>query len=111
MNFLMLWKWSWDWRASESGEADCGVFAEERPGMAYAVCRCPRYMREEEWRSIAPVLAAAPDLLAACEAAIDYAETCRDMPEFSSGYCIGPDHYQAIKAAIAKAKGEFAPNP
>lgn len=36
-------------------------------------------------------------LLAACQAAVSYAETCRDMPEFPSGY-------EAMKAAIAKAK-------
>lgn len=45
------------------------------------------------------------ELLAACQAAVHYAETCRDMPEFSSGYCIGSDHLEAMKAAIAKAEG------
>ena len=45
------------------------------------------------------------ELLAACKAAIHYAETCRDMPEFSSGYCVATDLFEAIKTAVAKAEG------
>ena len=62
----------------------------------------------DEAEGNARLIAAAPELLAACKAAVEYAETCRDIPEFSSGYCIGTDHLEAIKAAIAKAEGGAA---
>ncbi len=45
-------KWSWYWRVTD-GEADCGIFVETRPGHAYAICRCPRYVKESEWSTYA----------------------------------------------------------
>lgn len=47
-------KWTWYWRTNEDGaEADCGITAEIRPGHAYAVMRCPRYMSKELWDELA----------------------------------------------------------
>lgn len=47
---------------------------------------------------------AAPGLLAACKAAIEYAEACRELPEFSDGLVLSYS-YEKMKAAIAKAEG------
>lgn len=44
--------YQWYWRARD-GEADCGIFYEERPGHAYSVCRAPRYAKQEEWAEFA----------------------------------------------------------
>jgi hypothetical protein len=49
---LLEAEWKWFWR-EEGDEADCGIFAEWRPGQAYAIARCPRYLREEEWTAVA----------------------------------------------------------
>lgn len=66
--------WQWEkWRADENGEADCGVYFEERSGMAHSVCRCPRYLKKEEWEEYARMIAAAPDLLAILERIINRA--------------------------------------
>lgn len=45
-------KYEWYWRARD-GEADCGIFYEERPGHAYSVCRAPRYAKREDWEEFA----------------------------------------------------------
>lgn len=49
---LLHTEWKWFWR-KETEEADCGIFAEDRPGQAYAVTRCPRYLTQEQWSAIA----------------------------------------------------------
>jgi hypothetical protein len=48
-------EWKWFWRESETAqnEADCGVYAEPRTGQAYSVCRCPRYVKKEQWEELA----------------------------------------------------------
>lgn len=33
--------------------------------------------------------------------AVEYGETCRDVPEFSSGYCVAPDIWDAMKACLS----------
>lgn len=50
---LLFHRWTWYWRTDEKGEADCGIFAEMRPGHAYAVARCPRYMQKDQWSEYA----------------------------------------------------------
>lgn len=42
-------------------------------------------------------------MVGACRAAVEYAETCGDYPENTSGRCIGLDHLAAMKAALALA--------
>jgi hypothetical protein len=44
-------KWKWTWK-EENGEADCGIYAISL-GYAYAICRCPKYIKEEHWQQIA----------------------------------------------------------
>lgn len=44
------WKWYWH---KEGGEADCGIYTEARLGHAYAICRCPRLLTEEQWTAFA----------------------------------------------------------
>ena len=58
--------WKYSWRQVD-GEADCGVFAEPHEGQAYSVCRAPRYQTEEQWDADARLIAAAPELLEACQ--------------------------------------------
>lgn len=48
--------WTWHWREGDNGEADCGILHEERPGMAYSVCRCPRYVTKEQWEANAQLI-------------------------------------------------------
>lgn len=50
---LLALRWGWYWRETEDGEADCGITAETRPGHAYAIMRCPRYVTEKKWRAFA----------------------------------------------------------
>ena len=45
-------KWTWHWR-TDGDKADCGIYAEPRPGHAYAVARCPQYASEEQWSEMA----------------------------------------------------------
>lgn len=49
---LLNSEWKWFWR-KETEKADCGIFAEERPGHAYAVARCPRFLTQEQWSAVA----------------------------------------------------------
>lgn len=49
---LTAYRWHWHWR-SEKDEADCGIYAEVRQGHAYAIARCPRYMKQAEWERLA----------------------------------------------------------
>ena len=55
-------EWKWYWRQNDDGNADCGVYYEERPGQVYSVCRCPRYLTEQQWTEYARLIAAAPAL-------------------------------------------------
>lgn len=50
---LLYHRWDWYWRVDEKGEADCGICAQVRPGHAYAVVRCPRYMQRRQWEEYA----------------------------------------------------------
>lgn len=42
-------RWQYYWRTNDAGEADCGVFYEERAGLAHSVCRAPRYQKQDQW--------------------------------------------------------------
>lgn len=84
--------WKWYWR-KEDGEANCGVFSEKNPGQAYAVARCPRYQKKEQWEVDARLIAAAPDLLAA----LKWYVTGKGKPDLDGS--IG-------RAAISKARGD-----
>ena len=53
MTDLLTTEWKWSWGANDDGEADCGIYAEPAAGQAYAICRCPRYLTEEQWAQIA----------------------------------------------------------
>lgn len=92
--------WNWYWKLGENFEADCGVFSEATKGQAYAVCRCPRYQKEEQWKIDAPILAAANDLLEACEMLLADIEPNDSCP-WADGSSV-----QIARAAIKKAKGE-----
>lgn len=93
--------WSWYWRIDQAtGETDCRVVAQERPGAGVSVCRAPRYANEQQWEADAPLLASAKDLLAACEAALPILEHLWRNETFE-----GANTYTQMKAAIAKTKG------
>lgn len=94
-------KWRWYWRKSYlAGETDCGVVAEERPGLGVSVCRAPRYQTKEQWEVDGPVLAAAKDLLAACTAA------CDDVLGSNGLHGLDDGVLAQLLAAIAKAQGK-----
>ena len=63
--------WKWHWR-HEDGIATGSVFAEQRPGHAYAVAMTPRYQTQAQWEADARLIAAAPELLDACRAVQRY---------------------------------------
>jgi hypothetical protein len=52
------------------------------------------------------LICAAPELLKACKAAVDHAKNCRKMAEFSDGFVISKEDFQALKSAIGKAEGK-----
>lgn len=94
--------WEWDWRYdTDRAEADCGVFTQGRSiglGHAYAVARCPRYQKKERWEADGRLIAAAPDLLEACQAFIERFDS-------GQGRCANTDYVAGLmRAAIAKAK-------
>ena len=43
--------WKWYWRTDDEGNADCGIYSEVREGLAYSVCRAPRYQTREKWET------------------------------------------------------------
>lgn len=59
--------WLWDWRYdAERAEADCGVYTQARSislGHAYAVARCPRYQKREQWEADAELITKAVSAL------------------------------------------------
>ena len=67
------WRWS-----------DDGCYLFDSKGVSVLRLR-PSDATQEEFNAIA----ALPELLEACKAAIKHAETCRDTPEFTRGYYIG----------------------
>ena len=62
--------WKWYWFKAE-GEAACGVYNEDNNGTQRTICKAPRYQTREQWEADAKLIAAAPDLLAACTVAKD----------------------------------------
>lgn len=42
-------QWKTFFHQNPDGHAECGIYYERRPGHAYSVARCPRYVREAEW--------------------------------------------------------------
>lgn len=72
--------WKWYWKVTEKGEADCGIFNEDRPGMAYSVARCPRYQTKEQWEKDAKLICTAPKMLRMLQRALD--EGSYDNVEF-----------------------------
>lgn len=93
-------EWTWYWRKDDhTGETDCGVVAEDRPGEGVSVCRAPRYQTEKQWAVDGPLLASAKDLLAAFEEAVKWADTM-DIGDKGDG-----DPISTWREAISKAKG------
>lgn len=86
--------WQWYWR-EEDGEANCGVFHEERKGLARSICRAPRYEQRDQWEHNARLIAAVPELLEQCKKAEQVYEYLKMWPLL-----------QEVRAAIAKATGE-----
>lgn len=87
-----LGPWHWHWRY-EDGVANGSVYAMPREGHAYAVAMCPRYQTREQWEADAALIAAAPEMLAALKAVV----------EFYSYAEFGP--IAQARAVIAKAEG------
>lgn len=92
--------WVWYWREDDEGHADCGVFWEKRTGHAVSICRAPRYEKQQRWEANARLIAAAPDLLEACEMAV----RCKKATGPASGVC--DSCTRRMEDAIAKARGE-----
>ena len=107
--------WKWHWRAGDES-APGSVYAEPHDGHVYAVAMMPRYQTEEQWEADASLIAAAPEMLEACEAALEYdaeiqkhaAANAKD-PKSWVGCEKLDELYEkwisASRAAIAKAKG------
>lgn len=94
--------WTWYWRQTD-GEADCSIVSEQYPGNACCVARCPRYQKQEQWRADAPLLSAAPELLAMLKQFLDYVEdTVIDYPDSFLA-----DMHTDAKKIIAKAEGRI----
>lgn len=79
--------WAYYWR-EENGEAECGVTHERRPGHVYAVARCPRYVRKEQWEQDGHMISASrtllPRLAKALEHALGVMATASDPREASA---------------------------
>lgn len=92
--------WSWYWRF-EDGEPNCGVFSEVRVGHAYAVARCPRYVKKAQWKQDAVFIVRAcnayADLVKACSAFIARFDS-RNGRRADTDYVAG-----LIRAALIKA--------
>jgi len=99
--------WRWHWR-SEDEATPGSVFAEPHEGHAYAVAMMPRYQTKEQWEADARLIAAAPDLLEACQAMLsDYeSQFGMDYCECDSSVWLTCNACRA-RTAIAKAKGEL----
>lgn len=85
----LLPPWKWHWRTStEIGEKpDCGVYAEHHEGHAYAIARCPRYVKKEEWETIASFIVKSAnchdELVAALRESLAFAENELESREAS----------------------------
>ena len=93
-------EWKWYWR-EEDGKANCGVFFEKRPGQAYSVARCPQFVKKEEWEKYGPLIAAAPELLAALESLLELGCVVQSDAEIDEH----KRRREIARAAVAKAKG------
>jgi hypothetical protein len=100
--------WKWHWGLGHNLEADCGVFHEPIEGQAYSVCRCPRYQSQLQWEADARLMAAAPELLAACKGLLPFVEFLDDAgprgEEWQSEEL--KEAIAATNAAVAKAEKE-----
>lgn len=59
--------WLWNWAVDGNGHADGRIYTDPAVntlGLATCIAVSPRYASKEAWATTAPMLAAAPDLLA-----------------------------------------------
>lgn len=100
--------WEWYWR-KENKEADCGVFYMRRPGHAYAIARCPRYEKREQWEANARLIVAAPthhNLLRKFNTVFRAWMDCRDDAELVHLVSVSlPDMLFDCDATLTKAEG------
>jgi len=92
-------KLHWYW-GHHNGEADCGVFAEERRGHAMAVMRCPRYQTKEQWEADATFMIRAWE---------NHDALVEALQSLLSATGDGPRHDAAVikaRAALTAAKSE-----
>jgi len=95
--------WQWYWRLGDNMEADCGIFHEKREGLAYAIARCPKYTKEDQWKSDAAFI------VKACNSHYDLLEACKALvrQEDWQGEDIDPlSPVGKARAAIAKAESQ-----
>lgn len=88
-------------------DLDSGEISLHITHKATNVCVIYSYDREDKGRNEmadANLIAASPDLLAACEAVMADAND----PFFQVAGCLPSETYAVVRAAIAKAKGEKA---
>jgi hypothetical protein len=81
------------WRVTSTHENARAVVGPTPVADAYRVIALPKNSNDGHWEANARLIAAAPDLLAACKAALEG----QSIPPF--------EKYEMIRAAIAKATG------
>ena len=43
--------WKYYWGKNEHNEADYGIYSFPNEGLAYSICRAPKYATEDEWKN------------------------------------------------------------
>ncbi len=84
------------WIAEGPNQDHVTWWVNGRPGM---VCRCMNGAGPEDEEANAHLIAAAPDLLAACE-------KCKEFILAKYGLVAWKQHFSDMEAVIKKAKGE-----
>ena len=97
--------WQWYWRLGEALKADCGVFAEPRPGHAYSVCRAPQYEGQAQWEANARLISAAPEMYEALLAILPFIPITSAREGGAARFSANVEAADKVRDAIAKAEG------
>jgi len=89
--------WTWHNAKNDDGTHNGSVIYEKRPGMAYCVCKAPRYQTDDQWEADAALIAAAPDLLSALNEMLITFQANEEYDDESRDSC------ELARKAIAKA--------
>ena len=99
MSAHTLGPWKWHAAKHDDGRNNGSVISGADTGLAYCICKAPQFATEKDWAANARLIAAAPELLDACEGLLSALDEDCQSPSRRDELMF------AARAAVAKARG------